>query len=79
MHSGPEQTILILRSFYSIKCKLFLYFHSTKIAAIDHIISIWNIFVFSDVSHLCLVAWPSNESVAGVDLVLIETSLLFLC
>ena len=28
---------------------------------------------------LCLVAWPLNESEAGVDLVLIETSLLFIC
>ena len=27
----------------------------------------------------CLVAWPLNESEAGVDLALIETSLLFLC
>ena len=27
---------------------------------------------------MCLVAWPLNESEAGVDLVLIETSLLFL-
>ena len=26
-----------------------------------------------------LVAWPLNESEAGVDLVLIETSLLFIC
>ena len=26
-----------------------------------------------------LVAWPLNKSEAGVDLVLIETSLLFLC
>ena len=26
-----------------------------------------------------LVAWPLNESEAGADLVLIETSLLFLC
>ena len=26
-----------------------------------------------------LVAWPLNESEAGVDLVLIETSLFFLC
>ena len=25
----------------------------------------------------CLVAWPLNESEAGVELVLIETSLLF--
>ena len=31
---------------------------------------------FTDV---CLVAWPLNESEAGVDLVLIETSLLFVC
>ena len=28
---------------------------------------------------VCLVAWPLNESDAGVDLILIETSLLFLC
>ena len=27
---------------------------------------------------VCLVAWPLNESEAGVDLVLMETSLLFL-
>ena len=26
-----------------------------------------------------VVAWPLNESEAGVDLVLIETSLLFIC
>ena len=28
---------------------------------------------------VCLVGWPLNESEAGVDLVLIKTSLLFLC
>jgi len=28
---------------------------------------------------VCLVAWPLNESEAGVDLVLIETSFLFIC
>ena len=28
---------------------------------------------------VCLVTWPVNESEAGVDLVLIETPLLFLC
>ena len=28
---------------------------------------------------VCLVAWPLNESEAGVDLVLIDTSLLLLC
>ena len=27
---------------------------------------------------VCLVAWPLNESEAGVDFVMIETSLLFL-
>ena len=27
----------------------------------------------------CLVAWPLNENEAGGDLVLVETSLLFLC
>ena len=29
--------------------------------------------------QLCLVTWPLNESEAGVDLVMIQTSLLFLC
>ena len=28
---------------------------------------------------VCSVAWPLNESEAGVDLVLIETSLFFIC
>ena len=28
---------------------------------------------------VCLVAWPLNESEGGVDLVLIETLLIFLC
>ena len=28
---------------------------------------------------VCLVTWPVNESEAGIDLALIETSLLFLC
>ena len=28
---------------------------------------------------VCLAAWPLNESEAGVDLVLIETLLLFIC
>ena len=28
---------------------------------------------------VCLVAWPLNENEAGGDLVLIETSLFFLC
>ena len=28
---------------------------------------------------LCLVTWPLNESEARVDLVMIQTSLLFLC
>ena len=28
---------------------------------------------------MCLVAWPLNEREAGVDLVLIENSLLYLC
>ena len=28
---------------------------------------------------VCLVAWPLNESEAGVDLVLIEAYLFFLC
>ena len=35
-----------------------------------------------EIDHLtvfCLVAWPLYESEAGVDLVMLETSVLFLC
>ena len=37
---------------------------------------------FPTIDHFtvgCLAAWPLNESEAGGDLALIETSLLFLC
>ena len=30
-------------------------------------------------TNVCLVAWPLNKSKAGVDLVLIEMRMLFLC
>ena len=49
---------------YTVSSSLYL---SQAKALIDHF------------TVLCLVAWPLNESEAGVDLVLIETSLLFLC
>ena len=43
-------------------------------------ISRWSSVVNIDHFTLeCLVAWSLNESEAGVDLVLIEISLLFLC
>ena len=32
-----------------------------------------------DVTLVSVVAWPLNKSEVGVDVVLIETSLLFLC
>ena len=38
--------------------------------------------MLSEIDHftvVCLVTWPVNESEAGVDLALIETSQLFLC
>ena len=35
-------------------------------------------FSIGQFTVVCLVAWPLNESEAGGDLVLIETSLLFL-
>ena len=31
------------------------------------------------VTVMCLVTWPLNKSEVGVDLVMIQTSLLFLC
>ena len=35
--------------------------------------------VIDHITVVCLVAWPLNESEAGVDLVLIETLQLFIC
>ena len=49
--------------------------HGLEITALIIKITISSIDHFTVV---CLVAWPSNESEAGVDLVLIETSLLLL-
>ena len=37
------------------------------------------LYVIDHFTAACLVAWPLNESEAGGDLVLIETSLLFFC
>ena len=34
---------------------------------------------YNNIMYVCWVAWSLNESEAGVDLVLIEISLLFLC
>ena len=36
-------------------------------------------FLIDHFTAVCFVAWPLNESEAVVDLVLIETSLLFIC
>ena len=47
-------------------CKL-VWLHGLQLWEIDHF------------TVVCLVAWPLNESEAGVDLALIETSLLFIC
>ena len=41
--------------------------HVSRQRAIDHF------------TVVCIVAWPLNENETGVELVLIETSLLFLC
>ena len=41
-----------------------------------------NLTLFRIIVHftvVCLVTWPMNQSEAGVDLVLIETLMLFLC
>ena len=43
------------------------------------IIKIIIVIIIEHFTVVCLVAWPLNESETGVDLVLIVTSLLFLC
>ena len=46
------------------------------------IVAIFNTGIHISIVHftvVCVVTWPMNESEAGVDLVLIETSLLLLC
>ena len=37
------------------------------------------VVIIDHLTVVCLVAWPLYQSEAGVDLVMIETSLLFLC
>ena len=44
----------------------------------SHHIQAWRLII-DHFTLVCLVAWPLNEIEAGVDLVLIEISLLFLC
>ena len=38
-----------------------------------------NFLPLDHITVVCLVAWPLNENEAGVDIDLVETSLLFLC
>ena len=54
------------------------FLHSHTFMGFSHV---WpGIFAKIDLfTVVCLVAWPLNESEAGLDLVLIETSLLLLC
>ena len=42
-------------------------------------LNLYQAIIIDHFTVVCLVAWPLNESETGVDLVLIETSLLFLC
>ena len=44
-----------------------MYYYNNKVPSIDYF------------SIVALVAWPLNDSEAGNDLVLLETSMLFLC
>ena len=39
----------------------------------------WTSLIIDHFTVACLVTWPLNESEAGDDLTLIETSWLFLC
>ena len=57
----------IVNKYYQYYCLDFLSSRPVSLCAIDHF------------TVACLVAWPSNESEAGGDIVLIETFLLFLC
>ena len=57
-----------------LNCKLEMDRYKIKLSLLLLLLSIcYNFTVVG------LVAWPLNESEAGVDLVLTETSLLFLC
>ena len=67
--------LLILgRQNVQLNCKLEMDRYKIKLSLLLLLLSIcYNFTVVG------LVAWPLNESEAGVDLVLTETSLLFLC
>ena len=59
-------------------CHLYMVFNFNRLILSRRIQGI----VLTIIDHFtvaCLVAWPLNESEAGGDLVLIETSLLFSC
>ena len=46
----------------------------------SELLLVWtNGYTIDHFTVVSLVAWPLNESETGVDLVLIETSLLFIC
>ena len=67
--------ILLLAKYFIYKCKL------SKVIPLLLVFKLKS-NLYSRINHftvVCLVAWPLNESEAGGDLVLIETSLLFIC
>ena len=61
---GPFNQEIILKE---LRGRIKLDFGITQVTILDHFTVMW------------LVAWPLKEKKAGGDLVLIETSLLFLC
>ena len=71
-HRYVHLTVICISSLVSsIILILFLLFPRKNYFSKKHIIDHFTV--------VCLVVWPLNESEAGVDLVLIETSLHFLC
>ena len=85
---GPEKPFVKLRPAHSVKL-IFLYvvkginikitakFHVTEHLRFENTKRIMSLEKFWDFRETG--PWPLNESEAGLDLVLIETSLLFLC
>ena len=78
LHIGATQIVKVAFKFL-LYLTLFPFFEVSLVLIFITILFWGEIIPIDNFTVSCLVAWPLNESEAGGDLVLIETSLLFSC
>ena len=76
LHIGSTQIVKVA---FKLLLTLFPFFEVSLVLVFITILFLGKIIPIDHFTVSCLVAWPLNESEAGGDLVLIETSLLFSC